>query len=329
MRLASPLYLLLLLLIPLLLALRSRKGKLRDSTIIYSDLRLLSGVGSRGPELKRSALRLLRMSGLALLIIALARPQSGESYREIRGEGIDIILAVDVSSSMLAEDFKPLNRLHVAKQTVQKFISERVQDRIGLVAFAGKAFTQCPLTLDYGVLKSFVERLDVGLIEDGTAIGTAIATAVNRLRNSDAESKLIILLTDGRNNAGKVDPITAARLARSQGIKIYTVGAGKRGMAMYPIEDPIFGKRYVRMPVEIDEDTLRAIADETGGAYFRATDAETLDRIYERISQMERTEFEIEEYVEYSEQFAPFLFAGLLLVLLEIILADTLWRRLP
>jgi len=244
-------------------------------------------------------------------------------------EGIDIVLTIDISGSMLAEDFKPDNRLAVAKHVVSDFIAGRQVDRIGLVAFSAKAFTQCPLTLDYGVLRSFVERLEVGMIQDGTAIGTAIATSVNRLRQAEGESRIIILLTDGINNTGNVDPLTAAKLAKALDIKIYTIGAGKRGTALMPVNDPVFGKRYVRTNVEIDEATLIKIAEETGGQYFRATDAESLRAIYDQISTMEKTEVKTQEYVEYSEQFPTVLTIGIILLLVHTVLAHTVWRRLP
>jgi Ca-activated chloride channel family protein len=264
-----------------------------------------------------------------LLIIALSRPQSGRKETEILTEGIDIILTLDISGSMKAEDFKPKNRLHVSKEVIKEFIKGRENDRIGLVIFAAHAYTQCPLTLDYGVLLSFLDQIDIGLIEDGTAIGTAIATAVNRLKESEAESKVIILLTDGVNNTGKIDPLTAAEIAKTVNIKVYTIGAGIRGHALYPVEDPIFGKRYVKVPTEIDEMTLTEIARKTGGTYFRATDPEGLKEIYSHISEMETTRVETKDYMKYNELFAWFLFPGIALLSLEIVLSNTRFRKLP
>jgi len=197
------------------------------------------------------------------------------------------------------------------------------------VIFAGKSFTQCPLTLDYGVLLSFLDQVKIGMVEDGTAIGMGLATAINRLRDSQAKSKLIILLTDGRNNRGEIDPVTAAKAAQALGIKIYTIGAGKRGSALYPIEDPIFGKRYVRLPVDIDEETLRKVATTTGGKYFRATDAQKLSAIYKEISRMEKTKIKVREYMEYSERFGRFLFPAFLFLMIEIGLANTRFRKIP
>jgi Ca-activated chloride channel family protein len=259
----------------------------------------------------------------------MARPQSGEKGEEILTEGVDIILAIDVSSSMKAEDFKPKNRLHVAKQVVADFIRGRKNDRLGMVVFAAKSFTQCPLTLDYGILLSFLDQIDIGMIEDGTAIGMALATCVNRLRDSDAKSKVVILLTDGINNRGEIDPITAAKTAKAMGVKIYTIGAGKRGSALYPVDDPIFGRRYVRMPVEIDEETLQEIARLTGGRYYRATDGEALANIYREIGEMEKTEIKTKEYIRYTELFWYFLLPAMVLLGAEIVLANTRFRKIP
>ena len=266
---------------------------------------------------------------MLLFVVAFARPRSGTEYKEVTSEGIDIMLALDVSSSMQAEDFKPHNRLYVAKEEIKKFINRRVNDRIGLVVFARYSFTQCPLTTDYGVLLNFVDQVDFGLVEDGTAIGMAIANAVNRLRDSDSESKIIILLTDGDNNAGEIDPITAANLAEALDIKIYTIGAGKPGNAMYPYQDPIFGKRYVYQPTKIDEKSLKEIAKRTNGKYFRARSGEELEEIYSIIDDMEKTEVKIASHVQYKELFQYFAYSGLFLLMLELILANTYFRKLP
>jgi Ca-activated chloride channel family protein len=232
---------------------------------------------------------------------ALARPQTGADRVEVKSEGIDIVLAIDVSGSMRAEDFRPDNRLTVAKRVAQEFVAGRAGDRIGLVVFAGGAYTQCPLTLDYGVLTDLLEEVSFGH-PDGTAVGMALATAVNRLRRAQGESRVVILLTDGQNNAGEVDPVTAAEAARALGIRVYTIGAGTDGLAQVPVDDPVFGRRYVQIEAHLDEETLQEIADLTGGKYYRATSAEALERIYQEIDALEKTEVETYEYVQYNEQ---------------------------
>jgi len=328
MRLADLWFLLLLAFIPLYLWLTIFHRR-KEASIRYSDLGNVRKVkGTRSVRYRR-VLIFLRGLALSLMVVALARPQAGRKSEEILTKGIDIVLTLDVSTSMRAEDFKPNNRLWVAKEVAKDFIRGRRNDRIGLVIFAGKSFTQCPLTLDYGVLLDFLDRVEIGMVEDGTAIGMGLATAINRLRESQAKSKVVILLTDGRNNRGEIDPLTAAKAAQPLGIKIYTIGAGKRGSAPYPIEDPIFGKRYVRLPVEIDEKTLEEVARTTGGRYFRATDAQKLSAIYEEISQMEKTKIKTREYMEYSERFGRFLFPALLFLMIEIVLANTRFRKIP
>jgi Ca-activated chloride channel family protein len=264
-----------------------------------------------------------------LVVIALARPQSGTASREVTSEGIDIMLVLDVSGSMKAEDFKPNNRLYVAKEVIKDFVEGRTNDRIGLVVFAGQSFTQCPLTLDYDVLLSFLDEIDFGMIEDGTAIGMALANAVNRLRESEAKSKVIVLLTDGVNNRGQIEPLTAAEIAKTLGIKVYTIGAGKPGNALYPVEDPVFGKRYVYIPNEIDEESLSQIAELTGGRYYRAQSEQMLERVYQEISLLEKTEVKIKEYVQYEELFGAFAAAALALVALGAVLESTWLRTLP
>jgi Ca-activated chloride channel family protein len=243
-------------------------------------------------------------------------------------EGIDIVLALDISTSMLAEDLEP-NRLEAAKAVAADFVAGRRNDRIGLVAFAGEAFTQVPLTLDYGVVTSLLAELDPSMIEDGTAVGMGLATAVKRLQASEAASKVVILLTDGRNNQGEVGPVTAARAAQALGVRVYTIGAGSRGTAPVPVNDPQRGRVYATMRVDIDEETLREVAGITGAQYFRATDTESLAAIYEEIDQLERTEMEVENFTQYAERFGVPLGAGLLLLLLEVGLAQTWLRRLP
>ena len=306
-----------------------KKGGFRSATIKYSDLQIVRRSARSGRARWRFILPLLRILAVAALIVAFARPQAGTENREVSSEGIDIMLALDVSGSMKAEDFKPLNRLHVAKEEIKNFVSRRISDRIGLVVFSASSFTQCPLTLDYGVLLNFLDQVKFGMIQDGTAIGMALANGVNRLRESPSKSKVIVLLTDGVNNAGEIDPLTAAGLAKTMGVKIYTIGVGKPGNAMYPIDDPIFGKRYVYLPNEIDEDGLRQIASKTGGKYFRARSERELKEIYEEIDELEKTKVQVKEYVQYRELFVLFAYFGLGLLLLEIFLGQTVFRKIP
>jgi len=239
------------------------------------------------------------------------------------------MLALDVSGSMKAEDFKPQNRLYVAKEEIKHFVSKRVSDRIGLVVFSASSFTQCPLTLDYGILLTFLDQVKFGMIKDGTAIGMALANCINRLRDSKSKTKIIILLTDGINNSGEIDPLTAAGIAKTMGVKIYTIGVGKPGNAMYPVDDPIFGKRYVYMPNEIDEDVLTEIAEKTGGKYFRARSEKELEQIYDEIDSMEKTEIKVKQYVQYRELFILFVYFGLGMLVLEILLGQTIFRKVP
>ncbi|MCF6158224.1 MAG: VWA domain-containing protein [wastewater metagenome] len=282
---------------------------------------------------RRYIIMILRSLALILLIIALARPQSGNEHTKVLTEGIDIVLAIDVSGSMLAEDFdiggKRYNRLHVIKQVVEDFIKRRTNDRIGLVVFAGRAYTQCPMTLDYGMLLQLLEKAEIGMIEDGTAVGSAIGSSVDRLRNTKAKSKVIILLTDGRNNAGEIDPFTAAEIAKTFDVKIYTIGAGTKGLAPFPAFD-IFGNKVMKqVKIDIDDDALREIARITGGSYYRATDTGSLKEIYNQIDKLEKTEAEITQYTEYKELFHYFLLPAFGLLLLELGLTKTRLRKIP
>ena len=306
-----------------------RAKRFKSATVKYSDLRIIRRASRTARQRFRFLLTVLRILAVALLVVAFARPRSGTEVKEVTSEGVDIMLALDVSSSMQAEDFKPHNRLYVAKEEIKKFVGKRINDRIGLVVFSRYSFTQCPLTVDYGVLMSFVDQVDFGIIEDGTAIGMAIANGVNRLRESKAKSKIIILLTDGVNNAGEIDPLTAANLAAAFDVKIYTIGAGKPGNAMYPYMDPIFGKRYVYRPTEIDEETLKSIAERTGGKFFRARSGEELEEIYSLIDNMEKTEIKVSAHTQYRELFHYFVYAGLLFLVLEMVLAYTYFKKLP
>ena len=329
-RFADPYYLILLLLLPLMVWWYWR-GRLRNTAkIMYSDIRLLKQVKPSLKQRLRPALFVIRLVAVALIVLALARPQSSHKEEEITTEGIDIVLTMDVSTSMLAEDFRPKNRIEAAKMVAKEFIKGRKNDRIGLVVFAGESFTQCPLTLDYGVLYHILDNMKVADQNwDGTAIGMGLATAINRLKDSKAKSKVIILLTDGRNNRGQIDPITAARMAKALDIRVYTIGTGTRGTAMYPIDDPIWGRRYVPMRVDIDEDLLKQVAKITGGKYFRATDTEKLRQIYKEIGEMEKTKIEVKEYTRYQEYFVYFLSFGLLLLVLELVLGNTYFKTIP
>jgi Ca-activated chloride channel family protein len=239
------------------------------------------------------------------------------------------MLVLDTSGSMQAQDFEPKNRLFVAKEVIKEFIAKRTTDRIGLVVFAADAVTQCPLTLDYGLLAKLVDQVDFGMLDDGTAIGMGLASACNRMKNSEAKSKVIVLLTDGQNNAGMVDPTTAARVAASLGIKVHTIGVGTRGRAPIPIDDPVFGRRLISVEVDIDEVTLRKIAELTGGQYFRATDRTELEQIYARIDELERTKVASETFVEYTERFKWLLLPALGLLILELGLEQTFLRETP
>lgn len=264
-----------------------------------------------------------------LLVVALARPRFGQKEVEVTSEGIDIVLALDISGSMKAEDFQPHNRLYVAKEEAKKFVRGRSTDRIGLVVFASNSYTQCPLTTDYDVLERLIDEVDFGDIKDGTAIGMAIANGVNRLKDIPGKSRIIVLLTDGRNNAGTIDPVTAAELARSLQVRVYAIGAGAMEEAPYPVDDPVFGRRYVNLPAQVDDAALTRIAEITGGEYFRATDAEALDRIYGQIDQLEKTQVETREWTNYSEVGSYLAIPVLLLILLEGLLGSTILRRLP
>lgn len=268
---------------------------------------------------------ILQWIAFALVVLAMARPQYENTTVERNAEGIDIVLTLDISTSMKAEDLKP-NRLEAAKQVAEDFINKRISDRIGLVLFARKSFTMVPPTLDYDLLKQMLGNVEMGIVEDGTAIGMGIATAVNRLKESEAESKVIILLTDGQNNSGEIDPVTAADLARSYDIKIYTIGAGTRGTAPYPVNDPLLGNRYQNVEVNIDEEMLRQIADMTGGAYFRATDTEQLEEIYSQINKLEKSEIEEIIYTDYEDLYPRFLLPGILLLILAFASEQFIFR---
>lgn len=270
----------------------------------------------------------LRVAATVLIIIALARPQSSEHNTKRNSEGIDIMLALDVSGSMLAQDFKP-DRITAAKEVAGEFIADRYGDRLGLVVFAGEAFTQAPLTSDQGTLQTLLGRVRSGLIDDGTAIGNGLATAINRLRESDAKSKVIILLTDGVNNSGEMAPLTAADIAKGYKIKVYTIGVGTMGMAPYPAVDMFGNQTMVQAKVEIDEAVLRKIAATTGGKYFRATNKNKLKAIYDEINSLEKSKVEISEFTTYTEEFLWWAVAALALLVVEIMFRLLVLKRLP
>ncbi|WP_010664270.1 vWA domain-containing protein [Marinilabilia salmonicolor] len=269
----------------------------------------------------------LRCLTFILLTIALARPQSTDSLRNVTTEGIDIIISLDVSGSMLAMDFEP-NRLEAAKDVATDFISGRPNDKMGLVVFAAESFTQCPLTIDHAVLTNLTRDIQTGILQDGTAIGLGLSTAVSRIKDSDAKSKVIILLTDGVNNRGEIHPLTAAEIAKSFGIRVYTIGVGSHGTAPFPV-NTVFGQQVQDMEVKIDEKMLQEIANTTEGQYFRATDKEKLRDIYEEIDQMEKTKIEVKEYSKRTEEFIPFALLALAFLLMEILLRNTILRNLP
>ncbi len=322
-------FLLLLTIIPLTLFWYRKKGQKLESTFRYSSVKSILEITGRSQKWKQSSLLALKLIGIALLIIALARPQKGNTIKEFTTEGIDIMLVVDISSSMRAVDFKP-NRLEAAKTVASNFIGGRCNDRIGLVVFAAESFLQCPLTIDYDVLEQLLAQVDI--IEekyDGTAIGMAIANALNRLRDSKAKSRVMILLSDGRNNAGELDPGTAADMAKAFDIKIYTIGAGKRGQAPFPVVYPGGRVQYRMIDVEIDEDVLNKIAENTGGKYFRATNEKSLSTIYKEISQMEKTQIKVKEYVNYKDLYHLFLIPGLILIMISWGSGLTFWRKTP
>jgi Ca-activated chloride channel family protein len=269
----------------------------------------------------------LRLISLALIIIVIARPQSVSNWEETESQGIDIVMALDVSGSMLSQDLQP-DRLQAAKKVASEFITDRKNDNIGLVIFAGESFTQCPLTTDHKVLLNLLNEINFGMIEDGTAIGLGLATSVNRLKESVSDSRVVILLTDGTNNSGQIAPLTAADLARSYGIRVYTVGVGTKGMAPTPVNTP-YGIRMQNMPVDIDEKTLTEIAAMTGGQYFRAQDTEGLRQVYEEIDEMEKYLVSVQNVTRRQELFLPFALFALGLILLELLLRRTWLRNIP
>lgn len=324
---AEPYFLLFLLIIPLMLVWYIFKHKNQSATFQYSSLLPLQSYKSSPKTKLRHSLLALRLLCIAFIIIAIARPQTSLSKHDIKVEGIDIILANDISGSMLAEDFKP-NRLEAAKQVAKDFIAGRPTDRIGLIVFSGESFTQCPITTNHATLLNLLDGIKSGMIDDGTAIGDGLATAINRLKESKAISKVIILLTDGVNNMGAIDPATAAEIAKIFGIRVYTIGVGTYGMAPYPFKTP-YGVQYQQMKVEIDETLLQNIADMTGAKYFRANNKQKLKEIYDEIDQLEKSKIDVTEYKRKKEEFLPFLLIATAIFIIELLLRLFVFKTNP
>jgi Ca-activated chloride channel family protein len=328
---AYPWLLLLLLTVPLVALLQGGRGA--APAVVFSSLRPLLALGKARRSRIGGWLTSLLLLALTLLIVALARPRQGKTISQVQASGIDIMLALDVSGSMAAEDFtiggERASRLEVVKQVTQKFIEGRPNDRIGIVCFAGRPYLVSPLTLDHGWLLQNLERVRLGLVEDGTAIGSAIASSANRLKEKEAKSRIVVLLTDGDNNAGKVPPLTAAEAAKAIGIKVYTVGAGTRGYAPMPVQDMFGRKLYRNVKVDVDEETLKKIADLTNAKFYRATDTKTLNQIFDQIDKLEKSTVELNQYTQYRDLFPWFLTAGFVVLTMQTVLAQTVGRKLP
>lgn len=319
----------LLLIVPVIAAWYIWKNKSYNAELKISSLNAFEGIKKSFKHYLRHSLIVLRLLAIALLIIVLARPQSRSSWKDVKTEGIDIVMALDISGSMLSKDFKP-NRLEAAKEVAQDFIDSRPNDRIGLVIFSGESFTQCPLTTDHAVIKNLFMGIHTGMIKDGTAIGNGLATAVSRVKDSNAKSKVVILLTDGVNNQGSVAPLTAAEIAKAFGVRVYTIGVGTMGKALAPVAMyPDGSYQYGYVDVELDEKMLGAIADMTGGKYFRATDNDKLKSIYKEIDRLEKTIFEEKNFTNKAEHFLPFAICAGLLLLLEFLLKNIALKSIP
>ena len=332
MTFAHPFLLLLLLLLPLAAWLQGRRGQ--PPAFLYSSVKLVEGLTRARRSRAGNLLAALRWLVLALFLVALAQPRLTKSTTEVKASGIDIVAALDLSGSMISEDFEVrgerVNRVNMAKSVLRDFIDKRPNDRIGLVVFAREAYIATPLTLDHDYLQENLARLEIGAInENATAIGDALTTAVNRLRDLKSKSKIIILATDGQNNSGNTEPLRAAAAAAAFGVKIYTVGIGEQGQAPMPAHDMFGRKVYQMVPVDVDETTLQKIADQTGGKYYRADNADKFRQIYAEIDKLEKTEATVNKFTEYKELFGWFVGAGLALLLLELVLGETIFRRLP
>ncbi|TNE35993.1 VWA domain-containing protein [bacterium] len=323
---ANPEFFWLLLIIPLLICHKIFAANKNNPTLKYSDTTPFEGTKNWKVRL-RELPYYIRLIIIALICVILARPQTTSGEQKVTTEGIDIVLAMDVSTSMLAEDLQP-NRLKAAKEAASEFIDNRPNDRIGLVVFAGQSFTQSPITIDHTVLKELLDKLETGMVQDGTAIGMGLATSVSRLKDSKAKSRVVILLTDGDNNAGSVSPETAAEIAKTFGIRVYTIGVGTKGKAKYPVKTP-FGMTSQYIEVNINEPLLTNIADITDGKYFRATDTKSLESIYKQIDQLEKTKVDVAYFSSYTELFYPIAIAVIVLFLIEILLRFTIFRKLP
>jgi len=323
---AEPFFLYLLAVVPAIIAFYVLKQHKANASLRMPGLLPFEGAGLTFRHYLRHVLFAFRVAAIALMIIVLARPQATNKFQDVTTEGIDIVLTLDISGSMLARDFKP-DRLEASKNVATEFISGRPYDRIGLVVFSGESFTQCPLTTDHAVLINLLRDIESGMIEDGTAIGNGLATAVNRIKDSDAKSRVIILLTDGVNNRGDIAPVTAADIAKTFGIRVYTVGVGTRGMAPYPVQTP-FGLQYQNMPVEIDEDILKEISNVTGGMYFRATDNDRLVQVYNEIDKLEKSKIDVRQFSRKDEKFLLPAIVAFILVGLEIFIRHTIFRNI-
>ncbi len=324
---AYPGFLLLLLLLPLIGWWYWKKEYRFSPDMTFSSLNIFKGLKPSLKERMRHVPVALRLLALAFLIVAAARPQTFSSGENIYTEGIDIVMVLDISSSMLAEDFSP-NRLEAAKDVIDNFVEGRTTDKIGLVIFSAESFTQCPLTIDYPVLRNLLKEIRSGVLQDGTAIGIAVANGINRVKDSKAKSKVMILLTDGMNNVPEMDPLTAAQIAQTFGIRIYTIGVGSMGQAPYPFDTP-FGKRYQMVPVEIDENLLKQIAQTTGGKYFRATNNRKLQEIYTEIDKLEKTRVEVTSYRHATELYFIWTLIGFSLLLAEAVISKIYLKRIP
>jgi len=323
---AEPLVLYLLAVIPAMIAFYVLKQHKTTASLRMPDLGQFKEAGITFRHYLRHVLFAFRTLAIALLIFVLARPQTTDKFQNMSTEGIDIVLALDISGSMLARDFRP-DRLEASKNVATEFISGRPYDRIGLVVFSGESFTQCPLTTDHAVLVNLLREIQSGMIEDGTAIGMGLATAVNRIKDSEAKSKVIILLTDGVNNRGEIAPATAAGIAKTYGIRVYTIGVGTQGVAPYPVQTP-YGMQYQDMQVEIDEGILREIAQETGGKYFRATDNNKLVQVYNEIDKLEKSKIDVRQFSRKDEKYHPIALFAICLLGLEIFARNTILRNL-
>lgn len=324
---ASPNFLFGLIIIPLLIIWYIFSCNKQQAFLRFSDTSFFDKLPRSWKSYLRHIVFALNIAALSLFIIALARPQSSSKNTKVNVEGIDIVLAMDISSSMLAADLKP-DRLEAAKAVASDFVNGRPGDRMGLVVFSGETFTQVPLTTDHGMMLNMLKDMKCGMLEDGTAIGDGLASAVSRLKDSEAISKVVILLTDGDNNAGSIDPVMAAEMAKLFGIRVYTIGAGTRGTAPYPVQTPFGGIQYQQVPVTINDELLQQIANDTGGKYFRAESKEKLQQIYDEIDKMERSKIEVNEFKRLHEEFYPFVTWGIALLVLSFLLKNTIFKSI-